>query len=69
MFKNKIFLLYQRALASKKYRVIAVILTIVYLISPIDIIPEFLVPLGMIDDAVLLGIFLSEISKLWKKKD
>lgn len=69
MFKNKIFNLYRRALASKRYRLIAIGLTLLYLFSPIDFIPELLLPpLGFIDDAVLLGVFLSEMSKLRNNK-
>ncbi len=60
-----------RALPSK-----ALLLTlagIVYFVTPIDIIPEFIVGLGLLDDAVILGWIISQIGReleeyrLWKR--
>jgi uncharacterized membrane protein YkvA (DUF1232 family) len=53
-----------------KYRWWVIMGTIVYLVSPIDIAPDFIPVVGQIDDLVLLTLLVSEVSKLviegWK---
>jgi uncharacterized membrane protein YkvA (DUF1232 family) len=52
--------------------ILMIIATIIYFVSPIDIIPDFLVGLGIIDDAAVIGFTLKQISsdlekfKVWK---
>lgn len=38
-------------------------LALVYLVSPIDLIPEMLVLIGIIDDVVIVGWLLSKVDK------
>ena len=38
---------------------------LVYLVSPIDIVPSFFPGVGEIDDVVLVGLLLSELVQLW----
>ena len=38
---------------------------LIYLISPIDIVPSFLPGVGEIDDLVLLGLMVSELVQIW----
>ncbi len=40
-----------RAYRTSKGKMIAMILAVVYILSPIDIIPDFLLPIGVVDDA------------------
>ena len=40
-----------RAYRTSKGKMIAMILAVVYILSPIDIIPDFLLPIGIVDDA------------------
>jgi uncharacterized membrane protein YkvA (DUF1232 family) len=55
-----------------KGSIVMVIATIIYFVSPIDLVPDFLVGLGILDDAAVIGFTLKQISsdlekfKLWK---
>jgi uncharacterized membrane protein YkvA (DUF1232 family) len=55
-----------------KGSIVMVIATIIYFVSPIDFVPDFLVGLGILDDAAVIGFTLKQISsdlekfKLWK---
>lgn len=57
-----------------KNTIILLIVSLIYLINPIDIIPDFLIG-GFIDDAAVLAYILKKISteldayKLWKSKN
>ncbi|WHY75433.1 YkvA family protein [Neobacillus sp. WH10] len=52
--------------------IIMIIATIIYFVSPIDFIPDFIVGLGLIDDAAVIGFTIKQISrdlekyKYWK---
>ena len=58
-----------RAYAGGQYRdipwesLIPVIAAIVYFVMPIDLIPDFILAFGLIDDAALLGWVLSSLKK------
>lgn len=56
---------YADTLRNPKYRWIIIIGTLVYLISPFDIAPDFLPIVGQVDDAIVLTVFLTEISKMF----
>jgi uncharacterized membrane protein YkvA (DUF1232 family) len=43
------------------------VLTLAYIISPIDLIPDYILGLGQIDDAVILGLALNFLEKDLKK--
>ncbi|WP_409305212.1 YkvA family protein [Peribacillus sp. SCS-155] len=46
------------------YRSLLMILvTIVYFVSPIDFVPDFLIGLGILDDAALIGLVISQVDK------
>jgi uncharacterized membrane protein YkvA (DUF1232 family) len=61
---------YGDLLRNPKYRWWVVIGTLVYLISPIDIAPDFIPVVGQIDDVLLLSLLVSEVSGIviesWK---
>jgi len=61
---------YGNLIRKPKYRWWVIMGTIVYLVSPIDIAPDFIPVVGQIDDLVLLTLLVSEVSKLviegWK---
>jgi len=65
---------YRNAIRNPKYRWWIMIGTAIYLISPIDIAPDFIPVLGQIDDVMLAGLLFTELSqmvitKLQSRKD
>ncbi|ADI64499.1 YkvA family protein [Trichormus azollae] len=63
---------YGNVLRNPKYRWWVILGTIAYLLSPIDIAPDFIPVVGQIDDLLLLTLLVSEVSGLvidgWKTK-
>lgn len=56
---------YRSTIRNPKYRLWVILGTIVYFISPIDIIPDILFPgIGELDDIFLLGLMLTEVSQM-----
>jgi uncharacterized membrane protein YkvA (DUF1232 family) len=46
-----------------KGTILAVIGAIVYFVSPLDVVPDFIVGLGIIDDAAVIGFTIKRLSK------
>ncbi|MBD2442150.1 DUF1232 domain-containing protein [Dolichospermum sp. FACHB-1091] len=63
---------YRNTLRNPKYRWWVIIGTVAYLISPLDISPDFIPIIGQIDDVFLVTLFVTEVSGLvidgWKAK-
>lgn len=63
---------YRNTLRNPKYRWWVIIGTVTYLISPLDISPDFIPIIGQIDDVFLVTLFVTEVSGLvidgWKAK-
>ncbi len=55
---------YRNVIRHPKYRWWVMLGTIVYLISPIDIAPDFIPIVGQIDDVVLAGLLFTELSQM-----
>ncbi|MHC0038666.1 YkvA family protein [Pseudoneobacillus sp. C159] len=53
--------------------VLMIVATIIYFVSPIDMVPDFLIGLGILDDAAVIGFTLKQIGtdldkyKEWKE--
>lgn len=53
--------------------IVTIIAAIIYFVSPIDFIPDFLIGLGIVDDAAVIGFVLKQITNdlekfsLWKE--
>jgi uncharacterized membrane protein YkvA (DUF1232 family) len=59
--------LYRNGLQNTSTRWLFVLLTFVYFLSPIDLIPDFIPFLGQIDDFALLVVFGIEMFKILTK--
>ena len=55
---------YRDAIRHPKYRWWVILGTIIYLVSPIDIAPDFIPVLGQIDDVMLAGLLFTELSQM-----
>lgn len=49
-------------------RMAAMVLAAVYIISPIDLIPDFLLPVGIVDDATALGWLVFAVSREYGRR-
>ena len=47
--------------------IVIFVVTLIYIVSPIDLIPDYLIGLGQIDDVALLGFSLYFLEKELKK--
>lgn len=68
--KNDANLLF-KALIDKKTPLLPrtlIIILILYIISPFDIIPDWLLVLGIVDDLLVIGLFTKLIKQLLPKK-
>ncbi len=55
---------YRQTLRHPKYRWLIIIGTLLYLLSPIDISPDFIPMMGWIDDGIIATLLVSELSSL-----
>lgn len=55
--------------------IVTIIASIIYFVSPIDLMPDFLIGLGIVDDAAVIGFVLKQITtdlekfKIWKENN
>lgn len=55
---------YRNTIRNPKYRWWIVAGTLLYVLSPIDIAPDFIPIIGQLDDVVLITLLVSEVSQL-----
>ncbi|PSB19659.1 DUF1232 domain-containing protein [Phormidesmis priestleyi ULC007] len=55
---------YRNLIRNSKYRWVIIVGTLLYLISPIDLLPDFIPLIGQIDDAVVVTLLAAELSGL-----
>lgn len=55
---------YRNAIRDPKYRWWVMLGTVIYLVSPIDIAPDFIPILGQIDDVMVAGLLFTELSQM-----
>ena len=55
---------YKNTLRNTKYRWLIVLGTLLYLVSPIDIAPDFIPIIGWIDDGIIATLLVAELAQL-----
>lgn len=63
-FPQSIYNWYRNTLRNPKYRWWVILGSLLYILSPIDISPDFIPIIGQIDDVVILTLLVSEVSQL-----
>lgn len=58
--------LYSSLLRHPKYRWLIVAASLVYLLSPVDLITDFIPIVGWIDDGVIATVLVAEVSQLFQ---
>ena len=61
---NPIYRWYRNALRNSQYRWWIILGTVVYLLSPFDLAPDFFPIVGQVDDLLLLTLFVSEVTQM-----
>ena len=59
---------YRSAIRHPKYRWWVMLGTVIYLISPIDVAPDFIPVLGQVDDLLIAGLLFTELSQMMMAK-
>jgi uncharacterized membrane protein YkvA (DUF1232 family) len=59
---------YRNGIRNSKYRWVIILGTLFYLLSPLDISPDFLPGIGWIDDGLLASLLIAEVSQLMTEK-
>ena len=73
MNQVKTFFRMIKAYANKEYKevpvstIVSIIMTLLYVFSPIDLIPDFLPVVGLLDDAAVLGACVASFGSAIKK--
>ncbi|HYW20977.1 MAG TPA: YkvA family protein [Nodularia sp. (in: cyanobacteria)] len=55
---------YRNLLRNPKYRWWVILGTLVYILSPIDVVPDFIPIFGQVDDVLVLSVLFTELSGL-----
>lgn len=55
---------YRKLIRNSKYRWLIIVGTLLYLLSPIDLLPDIIPIVGQIDDVVILTLLVSEVSQV-----
>lgn len=55
---------YRKLIRDSKYRWLIIVGTLVYLLSPIDLLPDMIPIIGQIDDVVILTLLVTEVSQV-----
>jgi uncharacterized membrane protein YkvA (DUF1232 family) len=59
---------YRSLLQNPKYRWWVVGASLIYLVSPIDLAPDFIPFVGLIDDTLIISLLVSEVASIAKAK-
>jgi uncharacterized membrane protein YkvA (DUF1232 family) len=63
-----LYAVYRTILKHPKYRWLAIVASFVYLVSPVDLITDFMPIIGWIDDGMVATLLITEVSQILLEK-
>lgn len=67
-FLKPLYAVYQAVLRHPKYRGLAIAASLLYLLSPVDLLTDFVPVIGWLDDGLVATLLITELSQLLLKK-
>ncbi len=58
---------YRKLITNKKTRLITIIASIIYIVNPLDIVPDLLIVAGLIDDSIITFLLITSLISLNKE--
>ncbi len=66
--KDTIYDTYRKVIRESKYRWLIILGSLLYILSPIDLLPDFIPVVGWIDDGLVMTLLIAEISQVLMEK-
>lgn len=67
-FLQPLYNVYKAVLKNPKYRWVAIAASLLYLLSPVDLVTDFLPIVGWIDDGLVATLLVTELSQILIEK-
>lgn len=61
--KDTIYDTYRKLIRESKYRWLIILGSLLYILSPVDLLPDFIPVIGWIDDGLVITLLIAEISQ------
>jgi uncharacterized membrane protein YkvA (DUF1232 family) len=66
--KDTIYDTYRKLIRESKYRWLIILGSLLYILSPVDLLPDIIPVVGWIDDGLVLTLLITEVSQLLMEK-
>jgi uncharacterized membrane protein YkvA (DUF1232 family) len=66
--KDTIYDTYRKVIRESKYRWLIILGSLLYILSPIDLLPDIIPVVGWIDDGLVMTLLIAEISQVLMEK-
>jgi uncharacterized membrane protein YkvA (DUF1232 family) len=61
--QDTIYDIYRKLIRESKYRWLIILGSLLYILSPVDLLPDFIPVIGWIDDGLVITLLIAEISQ------
>jgi uncharacterized membrane protein YkvA (DUF1232 family) len=66
--QNAIYDTYRKLIRESKYRWLIILGSLLYILSPVDLLPDIFPVVGWIDDGLVLTLLIAEVSQILMEK-